>query len=428
MSTTFEKLSSNQVKLNFKADAQTFEKGMKAAYNKLKNRVSIPGFRKGHAPRKVIEMHYGESVFYDEAFDAIFPELYMAAIEEHKIDPVDRPSIDIKDISAKDGVEFECTVYVRPEVELGNYKGLVAEKQVVDVSDDDVSAELERARERVARFVDVTDRAVKLDDQVEIDYKGFVGDNQFEGGTADGAKLTIGSGTFIPGFEDQLIGATIGQELDVNVTFPEEYHAEDLAGKEAVFKVKVNAIQEKEMPDLDDEFAKDVSEFDTLAEYKDDILDRLTKDAQQKADIAFENELIEAVCENAKVDIPEAMIEDQLNSMIRDMETRMRYQGLNMQDFLKYTGQTEQQMRDTYKPEAEERVRTQLVLQAVKEKEGMTATEEEIDQEMQRYADSTKKSLEEFKATLSDNDKEYFADAAAMRKTIEMIKDSAVSE
>ena len=240
MSTTVEKLSSNQVKINFVVEPETFEKGMKTAYNKIKGRVNIPGFRKGHTPRKVIEMHYGESIFFDDALDAIFPELYSQAIKEHDIDPVDRPSIDVSKIGGNEPLEFSIEVYVRPEVELGQYKDLEVTKQTVDVTDDDVEADLTRARERVARFVDITDRPVKLDDQVDIDYKGFVGEEQFEGGTAEGHKLVVGSGSFIPGFEDQLIGATVDQELKVNVSFPEEYHAPELAGKEAVFEVKVN--------------------------------------------------------------------------------------------------------------------------------------------------------------------------------------------
>ncbi len=428
MNTTVEKLSSNQVKIHFTVPAETFDKGVGAAYNKIKGRVNIPGFRRGHAPRKVIEMHYGEQVFYDDAFDAIFPDLYKEAIKEHSVDPVDRPSIDIEEIGVGKELKFTCEVYVRPEVTLGEYKGLDVQKQAIDVADQDVDAELERARERVARFIDVTDRPVKLDDQVDIDYAGFDGEDQFEGGTAEGHKLVIGSGNFIPGFEDGLIGASVGDELDVNVTFPEQYHAENLAGKPVVFKVKVNSIQEKELPALDDEFAKDVSDCDTLSAYRQQIKDRLVKEAEDKADAAFENEVIEEAVENATVEIPSAMVEDQVTSMLRDMEMRMMMQGLNMQDFLKYTGQTVEQMRETYKGEAEERVKTQLVLEAIRKAEGIEATDEDADEEMKRYADQSKKSLEEFKKTLQEGDLDYFKSAAAVKKTIDLLKTSVKGE
>ncbi|MEA4897993.1 MAG: trigger factor [Christensenellaceae bacterium] len=428
MSSTFEKLSSNQVKIQFAVEPEVFEKGVAAAYHKIKGRMNVPGFRRGHAPRKVIEQRFGESVFYDEAFDAIFPDLYKQAVDAHKLDPVDRPSVEIDEIGVGKELRFSATVYVRPDVELGEYKGLAVDRQVVDVTDDDVEAELTRARERVARYIDVTDRPIALDDQADIDYEGFVDGEQFEGGTAQGHKLVIGSGQFIPGFEDGLIGASVGEERDVHVTFPEEYHAEALAGKPAVFKVKVNAIQVKELPALDDEFAKDVSDCDTLEAYRAEIRGRLTKEAEDKADAAFENEIIEEAVENAKVDIPEAMIEDQLTNMMRDMNMRMVMQGLNMKDYLKYVGRTEDELRDERREEAEERVKTQLVLEAIRKAEGIEATDEETEQEMQRYADRGKRSLEEFKQTLAEGDAEYFKNIASTRKTIELLKNSAKAE
>ncbi len=428
MSSTFEKLSSNQVKIQFAVEPEVFEKGVATAYHKIKGRMNIPGFRRGHAPRKVIEQRFGESIFYDEAFDAIFPDLYKEAVETHELDPVDRPSVEIDEIGVGKELKFSATVYVRPDVELGEYKGLAVDRQVVDVTDDDVEAELTRARERVARYIDVTDRPIALDDQADIDYAGSVDGEQFEGGTAQGHKLVIGSGQFIPGFEDGLIGASVGEERDVHVTFPEEYHAEALAGKPAVFKVKVNAIQVKELPALDDEFAKDVSDCDTLEAYRAEIRDRLTKEAEDKADTAFENEVIEEAVENAKVDIPEAMIEDQLTSMMRDMNMRMMMQGLNMKDYLKYIGRTEDELKDEHRAEAEERVKTQLVLEAIRKAEGVEATDEEAEAEMQRYADRGKRSLEEFKQTLAEGDAEYFKSIASTRKTIELLKNSAKAE
>lgn len=429
MKTTVEKLSSNQVKIDFVVDAQAFEKGMQTAYNKLKGRISIPGFRRGHAPRQVIQMHYGPQVFYDDAFEAIFPDIYREAVEEHKLDPVDRPSVaEVSQIGQGQDLIFSATVYVRPEVTLGQYKGIPVQKQSVDVTEDDVNAELERARERVARFVDVEDRPAKLDDQLDIDYAGFCEGEQFEGGTAQHHKLVLGSGAFIPGFEDQLVGVKAGDQVEVNVTFPTPYHSEKLAGKPAVFKVTVNAIQEKEVPALDDDFAKDVSEFDTLAQYKDSIRERLTRQAEDKADAAFENELIEEAVDNAQVDVPDCMIQQQLDEMMQEMEQRMRYQGLNMQDFLKYTGQSAEQMRKNYKGEAERRVRTRLVMEAIRKAEDIQATGEEIEAEVKDQADKMKKSVEEVKKMLGGMEKAYFGDSISMRKTIQLLKDTAVSQ
>ncbi len=428
MSSTFEKISSNQVKIEFSIEPEIFETGMQRAYRKLVGRMNIPGFRKGHAPRKVIEMHYGESVFYEDAFDAIFPEIYDAAVREYNLTPVDQPQIDLKEIGGGKPLAFTATVYVKPEVTLGQYKGVSAQKAEVNVTEDDVNAEVERARERVARFIDVTDRPVKLDDQVNIDYAGFVGDEQFEGGTAQGHTLTIGSGSFIPGFEEGLVGANIGDTVDVHVTFPEEYHAENLKGKPAVFHVKINSIQQKELPALDDEFAKDVSEFDTLDAYKADVREQLVKRAEERADAEFENEVIEAVVENAEVDIPEAMIESQLDSMLRDMEMRMMYQGLKMDDYLKYTGQSLEDVRAAQHDDAHARVKSQLVLEAIRMAEGIEATEEDVKAQIEKFAPRTGKNAEDFEKTLSDADRKYFSTVAATEKTIELLKSSAVGD
>ena len=426
MTTTFEKLSSNKVKLGFVVEPEKFDEGLKKAYNKMKGRISIPGFRKGKAPMKVIENHYGEGVFYEEALDAIFPEIYQAALKEHDVQVVDRPELDVEQIGRGKELKFTVEVFVRPDVELGEYKKLGIVKTVDEVTDDDVNAEIERARDRSARWVEITDRPAKLDDQVNIDYAGFDGDEQFDGGTAQNHELILGSGSFIPGFEDQLVGAKVGDELDVNVTFPEQYHAENLAGKPVVFKVKINGIREKEMPALDDDFVTEVSETaNNVEEYKAEIRANLEKAADQRGETAFENEVIETVCENAKVDIPDAMIEDQIDSMLRDMELRMMYQGMKLDDYFKYTGQTREQVRDMYRDSAKERVLSQLVLEAVKKAEDIKATDEETDAEMARYAEQNKMELDKFKENLSDGDKEYFAEAAAMRKTIDFLKANA---
>ena len=426
MTSTFEKLSSNKVKLNFTVEPEKFEEGIKKAYQKMVKKINIPGFRRGKAPMKVIEAHYGESVFYEDAFDAIFPEIYQAALTEHNVDVVDRPELDVEQIGRGKELKFSVEVFVRPDVTLGAYKNLGIVKTVDEVTEDDVKAEIERARDRASRWIEVTDRAAKLDDQVNINYAGFLGEEQFAGGTAENHDLILGSGSFIPGFEDQLVGAEIGSDVDVNVTFPEQYHSEELAGKAVVFHVHVNSIREKEMPELDEDFVKEVSETaNTVEEYKAEIRERLEKQAENRAETAFENEVIEKVCENAEVDIPEAMIEEQIDNMLRDMEMRMMYQGMKLDDYFKYTGQTREQVREMYKAPAEERVKTQLVVAAVMKAEEIKADEAEIDVEIGKYAEQNKKSLDEFKAMLSDGDKEYFSEIASLQKTIAFLKDHA---
>ena len=426
MTSTFEKLSSNKVKLNFTVEPEKFEEGIKKAYQKMVKKINIPGFRRGKAPMKVIEAHYGESVFYEDAFDAIFPEIYQAALTEHNVDVVDRPELDVEQIGRGKELKFSVEVFVRPDVTLGEYKNLGIVKTVDEVTEDDVKAEIERARDRASRWIEVTDRAAKLDDQVNINYAGFLGEEQFAGGTAENHDLILGSGSFIPGFEDQLVGAEIGSDVDVNVTFPEQYHSEELAGKAVVFHVHVNSIREKEMPELDEDFVKEVSETaNTVEEYKAEIRERLEKQAENRAETAFENEVIEKVVENAEVDIPEAMIEEQIDNMLRDMEMRMMYQGMKLDDYFKYTGQTREQVREMYKPSAEERVKTQLVVAAIMKAEEIKADEAEIDAEIAKYADQNKKSLDEFKAMLSDGDKEYFSEIASLQKTIAFLKDHA---
>ena len=427
MSSTMEKLSSNKVRLDFTVDAETFEKGMQAAYRKNVKKIRVPGFRPGKAPRKVIEGMYGESVFYDDAFDAIFPEIYAEAIKEHELNPVDRPELDLKQIGTGKELIFSIEVFVRPDVELGQYLGIEAEKGVSEITDDDVAAEIERARERVSRYVDVDDRPVKMDDQVTLNYTGFCEGEQFEGGTAENQRLIIGSGSFIPGFEEQLVGAEIGKEVEVNVTFPEEYHAENLKGKKATFKCTVTAIQEKDVPELDDEFAKDVSEFDTLAEYRDSVREDLKKRADENNDRAFENTIIEAVTDNATVDIPKAMVDDRIDERVREFDMQLRMQGLNLQDYQKYTGTTEEQMREQLREGAERDVKVRLVLDAIAKAENVTPDEADVDAEIDTYVKTTRGDGEKFRASLSESDRAYFTDIARIQKTIKLLKDSAVA-
>ena len=424
MSSTFEKLTSNKVKLNFVVSAEDFDKALATAYSKNVKRFNIPGFRRGKAPRHVIEMHYGPSVFFEDAFDEIFPVVYSEAIKEHSVEPVDRPELDVTQIEKGKDLIFSVEVFVRPDVVLGDYKNLEAKKVVDEVTDDDVSAEVERARDRTSRFVEVTDRPARLDDQVNIDYAGFDGDNQFAGGTAKGQELVLGSGHFIPGFEDQLVGATVGQDVDVNVTFPEEYHEKSLAGKPVVFHVHVNGIREKEVPALDDEFAKDMG-FDTLDEYKADVKANLIKRNEERAETAFENEVVEKAVATCEMDIPNGMVEEAIDNMLRDMEMRLMYQGMKLDDYFKYTGQTREQVREMYREQAAERVKTQLALEAIRDAEKIEATEEEIDAEIAKLADSRKKSLEDMKKQLTDGDKEYFRQAATMNKVVEFLKGCA---
>lgn len=429
MATTFEKLSSNKVKLSFVVESKMFDEGIRKAYAKNAKRFNVPGFRRGKAPMMVIENHYGSGVFYEDAFDIIFPDIYRAALEEHEVKPVDRPELDIEQIEKGKDLIFSVEVFVRPDVELGAYTHLGIEKKVEEVTDEDVMAEIERARDKAARFVEVTDRPAKLDDQANIDYAGYLDGVAFEGGTAQGHDLTLGSGSFIPGFEDQVVGMNIGEEKDINVTFPEEYHSKELAGKPVVFKVKLNSLREKEMPALDDEFVKEASESaNTVEEYKAEVRAKLEKQAEDRADAAFESEIIETVSDNAKVDIPKAMIEEQIDNMLREMELRMMYQGLRMEDFLKYSGQTMEQMRDSYRQQAEDRVKTQLTLEAITKAEGIAPTEEEIDKELERFAQQSNKTLEEFKKDMPAGDIDYFREVATVNKTVKFLKDNAAKE
>ncbi len=428
MSTTVEKISSNKVKLSFDIDAAKFDEAMGKAYIKVRGQVNVPGFRKGRAPRKLIENMYGEAVFYDEAFDMIFDEVYGPAIDENKIEIVDHPEIDIQQIGSGKNLQFTCEVYVVPDVTLGEYKGVSVKKQVTEVTDAQVDAKVEEERAKQASEVSVDDRPVKDGDTVNLDYAGSVDGVPFAGGTAEGQTLKIGSHTFIPGFEEQMVGMSIGEEKDLDVTFPESYHAEELAGKAAVFHVKVNAITETQLPELDDDFAKDISEFDTLDEYQADIRAKLEAQAAESDKNAFTNAVIEKVVENATVDIPEAMIERQIDSMMRDFEYRLRSQGLKLEDFMKYTGQDEKAFRGNYRDQAEKSVKAHLVLSEIEKVEAIDATEEEIDAQIAQLAPQTGKSAEELKSTLSETDKAYFKADAIRDNAIKFLCDNAKAE
>ena len=429
MSHTYEKLSSNKAKLTIVVPAEQFDEAMNKAYLKMRGRINVPGFRKGKAPRKLIETMYGEGVFYDDALDIIFPEVYPAAIEAEGLKPVDRPEVNVEEIGQGKDLKFTCEVFVRPDVELGQYKGLEVEVEQQVVTDEMVDTRIKQDQQKASRTVDVEDRAVATGDTVKLDYAGTVDGVAFEGGTAKDQTLVIGSNTFIPGFEDQMIGMQIGEEKDLNVTFPEQYHAENLAGKAAVFHVKVNGITVTEMPELDDDFAADVSDFTTFAEYKESIVKELNDRAAKNNEVAVENALVEKAVENATIDVPEAMITEQTEYILREMEMRMMYQGLRMQDYLKYTGQTKEQLQEAYRGEGEKRVRIELTLEAIRKAEGIEPTEEEINAQIAEQAERMGQKVEDFEKTLTAEQRGYLADQAAVQKVVNLLKaDAKVTE
>lgn len=423
MSHTYEKISSNKAKLTFTIPAEQFDEAMKKAYLKNRNKINVPGFRKGKAPRKVIENMYGESVFYEDAFEMVFTDAYQDAVKELDLKVVDRPDVDVQEIGAGKDLVATAEVFVRPDVTLGEYKNLtveVAPKHTV--TDEEIDARIQEDRQKASRTIDVEDRPVQDGDTVNLDYAGTVDGVAFDGGTAEKQTLKIGSHSFIPGFEEQMVGMAIGEEKDLDVTFPEEYHAEELKGKAAVFHVKVNGIQMTELPELDDDFAADVSDFDTFADYKANIVKELNERADKNYDVSVENALVEKAVANAETDIPAAMIEDQAEYMVREMAMRMSYQGIDMKDYMKYTGTTKESLLAMYKPEAEKRVKMQLVLEAIRKAEALEPTEEEIEKQIVEQAQAMGQDPETFKAGLTDDQKSYLSDSAAVQKVVELLK------
>ena len=426
MSNKVEKLSGNQVKISFEIAAEEFDKAMEKAYLKTRGRVNIPGFRKGKAPRKVIENYYGEGVFYDEALDVIFPDAYEAAVTENNLQVVDRPEMDnVEQIGSGKDLKFSVKVFVKPEITLGEYKGLKGVKRLHKVTEEEINREIERDVEKETTLADVEGRALENGDIVNLDYAGAVDGVAFEGGTAKAQTLELGSHQFIPGFEEQMVGMNIGEEKDLNVKFPEQYQAENLAGKDAVFHVKANSAQVKVKPELNDEFAADVSEFSTFDEYKADIVKKLEEKAAKNADISLENDLVQAATDAADCDIPAAMIDDEIETMIRELKMRMMYQGIRYEDYIKYTGQTDEQVREMYRSEAQNRVKMQLVLEAIKNAEDIEVTDEDTEKQYEEEAKRAGKETEEFKATLNDRQKEYLRENAAIRKVVDLIVSSA---
>lgn len=425
MNSEIIKQENNKITLKLVVTAEEFEAAIDKAYNKIKGKFNIPGFRKGKAPKKIIETHYGKEIFYEEAINVCLPDVYEAALETHNIDPVDRPEIDFGDINKGEDVVFTAVVEVMPEFAVENYKGIEVEKKEYNVQEDDVQNELKAMQEKNGRMISIEDRPVKQDDMVIIDYKGFADGEAFAGGTAEKQSLVIGSGQFIPGFEDQLIGANIGDEVKVNVTFPEQYHSEELAGKEAVFEVVVHEIKEKELPTLDDEFAKDVSEFDTLDQLKEDIQKKLEEQAKNKTEQEFRNQVVEAVVNQVALELPNAVVERQIDGMLRDFSYQLGYQGLNLEYYYQMTGSSEADLREQMREDAKTRVKTQLVLDKISELEGIQATDEELEKEIEKLANQYKQEVEKFKSNLKESDLNYFKDNIVVRKTIDLLVESA---
>ena len=413
----------NEVKLEITIEAEKFENAMKKVYFQNAKYFNIPGFRKGKAPMNIVEKYYGAQIFYEDAFNEVATEAYDEALAENKIEAVSRPEVDIKQMEKGKDVIFTAVVQTKPDVELGKYKGVEITKVEYTVEDKDVEHELGHMQEHNSRLVTVEDRALENGDISTIDFEGFVDGVAFEGGKAEGHELEIGSGSFIPGFEDQLVGMKIDEEKEINVKFPEEYFSKELAGKDAVFKVKLHSIKKKELPELDDEFAKDVSEFDTLAELKASIKEKLEKSNAQRAKYETEEAAMKAVCEDAKLDIPTGMIELEVDNMMKDFEQRLSYQGLNMEQYLKMIGRTEEEMRKEYEPQATEAIKSRLVLEAIINAEKIEASEEEINAKMEEMANNYGKKVEELSG--NENLKKYLNDGIKSEKALEFIVENA---
>lgn len=426
MSVQVEKLEKNMAKLTVEVPAENVEKAIQGAYNKMKKSINVPGFRKGKAPRQLIEKMYGKEVFYNDAIDAMLPAAYSDAVEECGEEIVSHPQIDVVQIESGKPFVFTATVAVKPAVELGEYKGIQVEKAPIEVKDEEIEAQITKEREANSRTVTVDDRAVAQGDIVTLDFEGFVDGVAFEGGKGENYDLTIGSNTFIPGFEDQLVGAEIGKELDVNVTFPEEYGAKELAGKAAVFKCKVNGIKVKELPAVDDEFAQEVSEFDTLDEYKADIKAKLLKEKEDEAARAKEDAVIGKIIEGAKMEIPDAMVEYQTRQMLDEFAQRIQSQGISLDQYFQFTGLTEEKYMEEMKPRALQNIQSRLVLEAVAQAENLVAEEADIEEEIKKMADMYKMEADKIKELLGERQMEEMKKDIAVQKAAKLVAEAAV--
>ena len=416
--------NANEVKLELTVEASKFEEAINKVYFKSAKYFNIPGFRKGKAPMKIVEKYYGEEIFFEDAFNEVAPEALEEAVKENNIEVVSRADIDVKQIGKGQDLIFTAIFQTKPEAELGKYKGIEIKKIEYNVTDDDINHELSHMQEHNARMISVDDRAVKKGDIVVIDFEGFVDGVAFEGGKAENHELEIGSNTFIPGFEDQIIGMKIDEEKDINVKFPDEYFSKNLAGKDATFKVKLHEIKVKELPKLDDEFAKDVSEFDTLDELKKSIKDKMEKENEQKQKYETEEAVIKAVCENMKVDIPSGMIELEVENMLKDIETRLSYQGLKLEQYLQMLGKTKEDMQKEYEPQAIEAIKSRLMLEAVIKAEKIEATDDEIEEKIKEMAKNYgKENDEEFMK--NENVVKYITDGIKSEKALEFLVKNA---
>ena len=425
MSLQVEKMEKNMAKLTIEVSAEDVEKAMQSAYQKAKGRISIPGFRKGKAPRKMIEQMYGKGVFLEDAVNAMIPEHYSKALGECELEIVSQPKIDLVQTEPGKALIFTAEVAVKPEVTLGEYKGVEVPKSEIEVTDEEVEAEVKKEQEKNSRTINVEDRAAQLNDIVTIDFEGSVDGVPFDGGQATEYPLTLGSNTFIPGFEDQLVGAKVGDDVDVKVTFPEEYQAKELAGKEAIFKCAVKKIEAKELPELDDDFAKDVSEFDTLAEYKEHVKTNLVEKKENEAKHAKEDAAVDKIIENAQMDIPEAMLETQCRQMLDDFSRRMQSQGLSMDQYFQFTGMSAEKMMEDMKPQALKRIQTRLVLEKVAEVENIQPTEEEVNEEISKMAEAYKMEADKLKELLGERELEQMKKDMAVQKAVTLVADAA---
>lgn len=419
---TVKELEKNKVQVEFEISAEAVKNAKVEAYNKNKGKFSVPGFRKGHAPKGMIEQYYGEGVFFEDAFEIAFPDAYSAALKENNIIAVSRP--ENVDILSMEPLKVTAEVYTKPEVELGDYKGLTVEVDEVKITDEAVDNAIEEVRGKNASFVNV-DREATIGDMVIIDYSGSVDGVKFDGGTAENQQLELGSHTFIPGFEEQVVGMKVDETKDINVTFPEQYHSKDLAGKDAVFTVTVHEVKEKQLPELDDEFAVDVSEFDTFDEYKADVKAKMIAEADERRKNVIENEVIKAAADNATIDIPACMIDQQVDYKMQEMQYSLMYQGIDMPTYLQYIGATEEQLKAELRPAAEETVKSQLVLEAIIKAENIDADKEDIDKEIAKRAENQKKTVEEVSADMTEDMLEYIKDRVRFDKVIELLVSTA---
>lgn len=427
MSLQVERLEHNMAKLTIEVPAEEVEKALQAAYLKERGKISLPGFRKGRVPRQMIEKMYGPEVFYDEAANRMISEAYAKAYDECELELVSQPKIEITQLEKGKEFIFTAEVAVKPEVKLGEYKGLKVDKVSTRVTQKEVDEEIDKERERNARTIDVTDRAVQDKDQITLDFEGFVDGVAFEGGKASDYPLTIGSGAFIPGFEDQLIGANIDEEKEINVTFPEEYQAKELAGKAAVFKCTVHSIKAKELPELDDEFVSDVSEkSETVDAYKAEVKAKIKERKENEGKQKREDQSVEQAVANAEMDIPEAMISFQSRQMVDDFARRIMQQGMTMEQYFQFTGLSEEKMMEEFKPEAEKRIRTRLTLEAIAAAENIEVSEERLDEELQKMADSYKMEVDKLKEYMGENEKKQMKEDIAIQEAVTLIANAAV--